>query len=260
MTTNKAFVVLAALAAAWLAAGCASHTRMPSYEQSQLRLMISSETVATVHAVEGRGMGAEEQVQREVDRLLTLKPAARIPAHVVLYELPSAGPTEIKSSLKWLSLRQETSKAMKAALEQSGIFAQVDSLPEMLMPAGETPDLRSVRIAAARAQADGVLIYSTETGYDYRANGWALFYPTLIGLFAAPGSDLSSMAVSKAVLLDVHTGYIYAVLESYAQKSQCAPYAALDWEGLEYAVRRGVLEALAQEAAARAKSLAAPER
>jgi hypothetical protein len=250
-------VAWAALCAVIVTVGCASTSQMPTYERSELRLMVSSETALAADRAPLSGGGGEQEVQKEVDRLLALKPNARTPAKVVLFELPSSGPTRITSSLKWLALRAKTSGYMKDALEKSGIFQSVDFLPEMLLPAGRRADLKTVRVAAARAQADGVLIYTTEAGYDYKANGWAILYPTLIGLAVAPGSDLSSIAISKAVLLDVHTGYIYAVLESYAEQSQSGAWAGLDWEGQEFDVRAKSVQSLADETAAKAKALAA---
>jgi len=256
MRLHKRYCIWAVMAAVSLTAGCTSTTRMPSYERSQLLLMVGSDTLTAAVAAESKGTLSEQEVQREVDRLLALKPKSRTPAKVVIFELPSAGASEIKSSLKWLALRQQTSKEMKNALEKSGIFGAVDFLPEMLLPAGKTANLNMVRIAAARAQADGVLIYATEAGYEYKAKAAAIFYPTLIGLFVAPGSSLSSMAISKAVLLDVHTGYIYAVMEGYGQQSESGAYASLDWEGQEFAARAQAVEGLAQETAAKAKALA----
>jgi hypothetical protein len=144
---------------------------------------------------------------------------------------------------------------MRTALADTGVFAEVGFLPEILLPSGDPSDLKTVRIAAARAQADGVLIFTTESGYEYEPNGWALLYPTILGLAVAPGSTRTSLCVSKAILLDVHTGYMYSVVESYAQDSVTAPIAVLDAEQLEYDVRTQVMDELASAVAAKARNL-----
>jgi hypothetical protein len=229
-------------------------SHMPSCQGSSFQVMVARETVEGLAAARDRGL-TEADVQTEVDRLLALKPYAPVPARVVLYEVPGNGPSAIESPLKWIALRKATGEAMRAALADTGVFSQVDFLPEILLPSGDPSDLKMVRIAAARAQADGVLIFTTEAGYEYEPNGWAILYPTIIGLALAPGSTRTSLCVSKAILLDVHTGYIYSVVESYAQDSVTAPIAVLDPEQLEYDVRLQVIDKLAAAVAAKARNL-----
>ena len=98
-----------------------------------------------------------------------------------------------------------------------------------------------------------------ETGYEYESNAWAVFYLTFIGAGFAPGTEYSALAVSKAVLMDVHTGYIYAVVEANTEKTVTRPFFALDREALEVEVRTEAMAALARKVADAVKELAEAE-
>ena len=238
-----------------LLAGCVAHGSRPSYKGSTFQMIIAAETVSA--AGPDRRM-TEEEVQREVDRLLALEPSSPIPARVLLFDVPSSGPSQIASARKALLLRKETSQALKKALEDTGLFDQIDFLPEIYLPHGVPQDLKTLRIAAARAHADGLLIYSTEAGYEYEPNLLGrLLYITIVGAFVVPGSKESAMAASKAVLVDVRTGYIYRVMETYGEESEVRPVAFLDEEALEFEARRKALTALAELAAEKVKELSA---
>ena len=234
-------------------AGCAAYSRRPTYERSRFKLIIAAETRPQAP---GAAM-TEKDVQAEVDRLYALRPARPVPRRVLLYEVESSGQTYIESARKKLLLRKETSEAMKSALEETRLFAEVDFLPELYLPTG-VQDMKTLRIAAARAQADALLIYSTEAGYEYEPNVLCILYPTIIGAFVAPGSKGASLALSQAVLVDVKTGYIHRVFESYGEKSRVAPVALIDEEELEFEARKQALHDLAALTASKVKELGKP--
>jgi len=232
-----------------LAAGCAGYAHQPTYKGSAFKRIVAAET----RPVKPGARLTEKDTQAEVDRLRALRPSRPVPKRVLLYEVPSTGMTNISSARKQLLLHKETAEAMKSALEETGLFDEIDFLPDIYLPADM--DLKTLRIAAARAQADALLIYSTEAGYEYEPNALSLFYMTVVGAFFVPGSRGSALAVSQAVLLDVKTGYVYHVLESYGEHSEVTAVALIDEEDLEFEARRKALTDLAKVAAARAKKL-----
>jgi len=255
MGKRRTLALLAVLTVTCLSLGCMTTGWQPSFEQSSYKIMISSETRQSAQGGPEGSRLTESAVQVEVDRLLALKPKTAVPARVLLYQVPGSGRSMIVSPLKVLELREATSQQMRKALQATGVFQSVDFLPEILLPPGAPADLKMVRIAAARAQADAILVYSTEAGYESKPNDWALLYATLVGAFIVPGTDQTSMAVSKAVLLDVPTGYIYFVTEDYGSGSVRGPVAALDAEKLEYDARMKSLTELSADVAARVTAL-----
>ena len=248
---------VAAMVSVVLVGGCVAQTQMPQYSSTKFQMIIAAETVDAAKKVGTGSDLSEKELQKEVERLLSLRPSARVPAKVVLFQVPSSGISHIRSPRKWIDLRKATSEEMKTALEETGVFEEVDFLPDLLLPPGGPADLKTLRIAAARAQADGVLIYSTEAGYEYHPNAFALLYVTILGAWISPGSEAGSTAVSKAALLDVKSGYIYSVLETYGEESVVTPYAFVDTEELEFKARRASVSALADAAADKARQMGA---
>ena len=241
--------------------GCAVATRMPSYEKSQFQLMIASETLRETDQTWGEV--SEKQVQDEVERLLALKPRSAVPRKLALYEVSSSGRSRMESPAKLLELRASTSRMMKQALQESGIFEEVEFLPDILVPrhqgdgASQKPlDLKTLRIAAARAQADGLLIYSTEAGYELQANPLAVLYVTIVGAFMVPGTKETSIALSKGALVDVATGYVYLTKEASATRSsRWWPGPLIDYQQVELEARSEALQELSQILAARIKEM-----
>lgn len=252
----RRMMAVVAVVSALSAAGCVAHAVKPTYKGSTFQMIIAAETRPQAP---GATM-SEKDVQAEIDRLFAARPSAAVPKTVLLFEVESSGMTNMRSARKRLMLRRDTGEAMKAALEETGLFEQIDFLPEVYLPAGRANDLKTLRIAAARAHADGLLIYSTEAGYEYRPNALSLFYLTIVGAFIVPGSEGSALVVSKAVLLDVKTGYIYRVFEAYGEESSLAPVALLNEEELEFKARKQALGALARLAAEKVKKLAAAKK
>lgn len=243
--------VVGMLLLACAVSGCTVQATMPSYRNSSFHAIIAAETARS-----GGVALTEKEVQQEVDRLMALKPRKAVPSKVVLYEVPSSGKSQIRSPQKWLELRQATSQAMKKALEDTKLFEDVEFLPEIFVPAGGSTDLKTLRIAAARVHADGLLLYTTETGYEERANPFAAFYITIVGLFVVPGSQETSMAVSKAVVVDVPTGYINVHPEVYTKESSgWVPATGLDPGDLEFQARKRGIESLASAVATKFKGL-----
>jgi len=259
MAARRIVAMVAVALCLCAAAGCTISAQRPSYAKTQFQVLVASETGApgAPHAVL-----TEKAVQEEVERLLSLRPPSAAPDKVVLHEVSSSPRTKIKSAQKWLELREETSKKMKAALEETGIFQQVEFLPDVLIPEGTPSDLKILRIAAARAQAHAVLVYSTEAGYEMKPNSWAVLYATIVGAFFVPGTEVSSMALSKAVLLDVRTGYFYLMAETYASASATTspPLLAERWQELEFNARKDSLSDLAASVAAKVRDLEAPDQ
>jgi len=239
------------LVLALAASGCTVAATGPSYEKTYFGALIADETLTGTQPDRTQPMN-EGEAQKEVDRLTALKPSRAVPSRVVLYEVPSTGPTWIKSAQKWLELRQATSQAMKRALEDTKVFESVEFLPDIFVPGGGFADLRTLRVAAARVHADGLLLYSTETGRELKGNPLMVLYITIIGAVILPGSQETSIALSKAVVVDVPTGYVSVYPEAYAKRTSAwLPAAWLNRQNLEFQARKQAIETLASEVAER---------
>ncbi|MSP25987.1 MAG: hypothetical protein EXR75_12670 [Myxococcales bacterium] len=85
-----------------------------------------------------------------------------------------------------------------------------DITTELPRPGG----IEGLRVLAARYRVRYLLLYSERFEDDSHFNGWAAFYPTLIGLLVAPGYTVESHGLAQVDMLDVRTGtLLFTVVE-----------------------------------------------
>ena len=85
--------------------------------------------------------------------------------------------------------------------------------------------MKGLRAAAARLHADLLLVYSAPSDYGNETNPASLLYLTIVGCWVSPGNDISSYTLARAALVDVRTGYVYAVAEDDAEAKTITPVA-----------------------------------
>jgi hypothetical protein len=81
--------------------------------------------------------------------------------------------------------------------------------------------IEGLRVIAARYRVRYLLLCSQKWEDDTHLNGWAFLYPTVLGLFLAPGVTVASRGYVQADLLDARTGtLLFTVVEpmSVSQK------------------------------------------
>jgi hypothetical protein len=90
-------------------------------------------------------------------------------------------------------------------------FSHVSDISTELPHVGGLEGLRAI---AARYRLRYLLLYSERFEDDTHLNGWAWLYPTLVGMFVAPGVTVESHGVAQVDLVDVRTGTVlYTVVE-----------------------------------------------
>ena len=91
------------------------------------------------------------------------------------------------------------------ALEKTGFF-EVTSEVSTDWPTDRS--IAGLRELAARYRAKYLLLYRHRFEERSRVNGWGWTYPTIIGLFTAPGKTVEVAGVMEATLFDPRTGTI----------------------------------------------------
>jgi hypothetical protein len=134
----------------------------------------------------------------------------------------------------------EDVKAVKEDLLASHLFESVSTVPAIFLPA--RADLGRCRYAAARANADLVLIYAKATREIRYHNRAANFYPLIIGLLL-PGEETVVVTRVEGALVDARTGRVFAVAQGSSRgQDSSSPLASSD-EG-----RRILLDGTEREA------------
>jgi hypothetical protein len=101
--------------------------------------------------------------------------------------------------------------------------------------------LRVGRSAAARVQADALLIVNLTSDVDKYANHASLLNLTIIGMWLIPAHHRDALTIAEGVMIDNRSEYLYAFARGEAEERTVRPYMfANSWK----AVRPSRLHAL----------------
>ncbi len=186
-------------------------------------------------------LNAKKQVSDEdIEKVFQLKPQLPSPFKVgVYFSYPHYS--------RWIWTGEdknrllEISKELKAANMISDMFVISNSLIE-----GE-PDNRTIRLAAARAGADAVLIVNAVSDTDEYNNPMGASYFLLITPFFVPGSVIDGIFMANATLWDVRNQYLYLSAEAEGSASETRPAFFSESAPVIRAAKTKAMGALAEE-------------
>jgi rhombotail lipoprotein len=144
------------------------------------------------------GSLSESDLQKILEAPLDLEFPARIGV------VPLATPFDPAGTVA-LATRATASRDLARALVGHQHFSHVSDISTELPNGG---GLEGLRVIAARYRMRYLLLYTERFQDETHLNGWAWLYPTVIGMFAAPGVTVQSKGILQADLFDVRTGTI----------------------------------------------------
>ena len=110
-----------------------------------------------------------------------------------------------------IGTRSVAARDLATALSGGPHYSHVSDVSTELPNTG---GIEGLRLIAARYRLRYLLLYSERFQDSTHLNGWAWLYPTVIGMFVAPGVTVESSGLVQADLLDVRTGTIlFSVVE-----------------------------------------------
>jgi rhombotail lipoprotein len=166
---------------------------------------------ASVFAKDASGGLTESDLQKVLASPIDLELPARVGVMPLDEPFDPRGPVSI-------SMRTVAAGDLASSLAGAPYFSQVSDISTDLPNVG---GLEGLRVIAARYRVRYLLLLSTRFEDASHANGWAWLYPTLVGIFAAPGITVQSEGIAQADLLDVRTGtLLFTVVEPMSVSSQ----------------------------------------
>jgi len=126
----------------------------------------------------------------------------QMPARVGV--VPLAEPYDPKGKVS-ITTRHLAARDFAAGLQGSKWYSQVSDVSTDLPNVG---GIEGLRVIAARYRVRYLMLFSQRFDDATHLNGWAWTYPTVVGMFMAPGVTVESHGVVQADLLDVRTGTI----------------------------------------------------
>ncbi len=192
---------------------------------------------------------------RDIQAARALKAQLPHPARLAVYlkatrERPFQRQTH---RIDWSPTDRDILSSFWISLKPAQIVSEFVFLSESAIQGTTVAD---IRLAAARHQADGVLIVQGVTALDRYHNGYAALYPTVAGAFLAPGTHSDALCVVEGTLWDAATGYLYGTQTTEHTTQREGPIVSLSDQDTLLAAKEETLELFAKEIADFLRTLA----
>lgn len=195
---KRSFLVVALLAAAMFQAGCASK----GFNRGELKEQI--------------GVINPKFDDKDIKEAYNKKPNLPKPFKLAVYFKTPSNTGRTLTDWRWTpedkAILEEIGKSLKADKVVADVFPLVSSLVQ-------DEELRSLRLVAAKHQADALLIVSGAGQIDRYINGWGWSYALLVPALFVKGSQADTLFMSSASLWDVKNEYLYLTAETEATTS-----------------------------------------
>lgn len=151
------------------------------------------------------------------------EPAPRIsaPFRLGLLFTQKAFPTREGIRLvEWLSGDRDLLIRALAPLRDQHLLSDVI---EITNPSMQNPGFPELRKTAARYGADIIVVITGIGAVDRYNNGYATLYPTILGLYLAPGTVSEALFMVEGSLWDVHSGFAYGPQGAEGRATRVGP-------------------------------------
>lgn len=244
--------ILAALPLLALLAGCGAAP--PAHHAAHA---VAAAPVAPAPQVLQRSLFAKDAsgalTENDLQKVLEAPIDLQFPARVGV--VPLARPFDPSGTVD-LGVRSVASRHLASALVGAPYFSHVSDVSTDLPNVGGIEGLRAL---AARYRLRYLLLYSEMFEDQTHLNGWAWLYPTVLGMFVAPGVTVKSQGLAQADLLDVRTGTVlFSVVEPMVvSESELLVGAARSHRELQGSAAAAAAKALAKRVAVQTNALVA---
>ncbi len=190
---------------------------------------------------EGSGLyrTAPEQkvvVEDDIKHAFALKPQLPAPFRLAVYFKPN-----YDRSWQWRGEDKDRLLQMGAELKGKKIISDMIVLQDDLVEGG---DRRAVRLAAARAGADAVLMVNGDGNVETSSNPLSLTYVLIVPYLLAPGTQADGLFVARATMWDVRNQYLYLAAEAEGTARQTRPGYFIEEAELVKAAKGDAIAAL----------------
>lgn len=175
--------------------------------------------------------------EKDIQKALDLKPQLPAPFKLAVYLGPEKSMCRWEKGLRWTAEDKDTMLQVGAGLKEKKIISEMVVLNEALV---EGEGNRAIRLAAARAGADAVIIINAVSDIDHFNNYCGPFYALLVTILIVPGTELDALVMMNASMWDVRNQYLYLSVDAEAMAKQVRPEA---WIREQEAVKSAKAEA-----------------
>lgn len=190
---------------------------MKSKRLLRLLLLLASLILCSCqsYVTPGRQADLSTFTDPKIKKAFVAKPAIKFPANLAVVRIQEGGYRSASAegvgegAYSVVTTRDVEKEQDIDNLTKLPGVAGVVTLNRLLLPKNLSSDL-DLREAAAKLQADAILIYTMETNFSSNSVIPPL---TTLSLGFAPNQRYKITATASAILMDTKTGYIYGALE-----------------------------------------------
>ncbi|HET6277365.1 MAG TPA: hypothetical protein VFG08_01130 [Candidatus Polarisedimenticolia bacterium] len=185
--------------------------------------------------------------ERDIAAVLDLQPDLPSPFRLALYFTTDQTPFQFSVQRpNWLSADKELIiKSLRPLTEERIVktaFVLADSTVQGTLN-------RDIRLAAARYNADVVLIVNGAAAVDRYNNGNAAWYATILGAYLAPGTHSDALFMIEGTVWDVRTGYLYGTQTAEGSAQSVGPAASLNDKDVVSRAKEAALQSFGKHTA-----------
>jgi hypothetical protein len=198
--------------------GCNSYT-VPG-RGANLNLMAADSGTSNPTAGDN---GSAKTAGRDIE-IMQRTPTASFPAHIAVVRIQEPGYKSMTNEgigggrYSVITVRDIETDEDFARLGRLPSVADIAPLSRLLMPSAFESD-KELRQAAARVQADMLLVYTVDTSFLDTDKSTVL---GVVTLGFGPTIDVRVITTVSALLLDTQTGYVYGTIEETAREQATA--------------------------------------
>lgn len=185
--------------------------------------------------------------ERDIAAVLDLQPELPSPFRLALYFTTDQAPFQSSAQkANWLSLDKERLLTNLRPLTEEGIVKAAFVLADSTIQGTLN---RDIRLAAARYNADILLIINGVAAVDRYNNGNAAWYATILGAYLAPGTHSDALFMIEGTVWDVRTGYLYGTQTAEGTAQSVGPAASLQDKDVVARAKEAALESFGKHTA-----------
>jgi hypothetical protein len=173
----------------------------------------------------GRGVDLSGIADTDIRERLSRQPAAPFPARLAVVRVQSSGyrshciESYGEGRYSVVTTRDIEQDRHIQRLQRLALISGVAPLNRLVLPYHLHSD-KELRIGAAGVQADLLLMYTLDTSFRVKNNDIGPLGLLTLGFLPVDEAQVNTTA--SAAILDVRTGFIYGLCESFAREQQIA--------------------------------------
>jgi hypothetical protein len=192
------------------------------------------------------GQLTEQKVVTEDDikQVMNLKPQLPDPFRLALYFAQPKSVAYYRNSWRWLDADKDALLGIVNELKGKKIVSDMFVISDAIV---EGADNKALRLAAARAGADAVVIVNGVSDIDRYNNSLGVAYVLLVTPLFVPGTVADGLFMANASMWDVRNQYLYLSVESEGTATETKPAAFINENRLIKTAKSDALAALRKE-------------